>query len=114
MVSVPDFEGLARYFLDPQLTTEQRFHVMRIIFGGQIDPHDFHAVGFTFEFLTDYLTHAGFSDIQRVDAFGLFKDTSTLKLGGVTASVNVTARKATGPRLSVSGLKPATSFLRKS
>lgn len=113
MVSVPDFEGLARYFLEPQHTMEQRFHIMRIIFGGQIDEHDFHAVGFTLEFLTDYLAHAGFSDIRRVEGFGLFKDTSTLMLGGVAASLNVMARKPTGPRVAASGPKPVTSFLRK-
>jgi len=93
MISVPDFELLCRIFLQPNLGTQQRFHVMRIIFGGQLDQFDFHAVGLTMEFLTIYLTNAGFVDIKRVDQFRLFNDGSSLKLGEVPISLNVAASK---------------------
>jgi predicted SAM-dependent methyltransferase len=92
-VSVPDFEALCRLFLDTRLDASMRFHVMRIIFGGQMDPYDVHKVGLTEEFLADFLTTAGFRDISRVEGFGLFEDTSTLALGGIPVSLNVQAVK---------------------
>jgi predicted SAM-dependent methyltransferase len=92
-VSVPDFEALCRLFLDPRLDAAMRFHVMRIIFGGQMNPYDFHKAGLTEEFLTDFLTTAGFRDIRRVGEFGLFDDTSGLKLGGIPVSLNMQAAK---------------------
>jgi len=92
-VSVPDFEALCRLFLDPRLNAATRFHVMRVIFGGQMDPYDFHKAGLTEEFLTDFLTTAGFRDIRRVADFGLFDDTSVLKLGSIPISLNLQALK---------------------
>ena len=92
-VSVPDLEALCRLFLHPKLDMTARFHVMRIMFGGQTDPHDLHKVGLTEEFLRDYLQVAGFRDIARVDNLGLFDDTSELRLGGVPISLNMRAVK---------------------
>lgn len=92
-ISVPDLETLCRLFLHPDLDMEGRFHIMRMIFGGQTDPHDFHKVGLTYGFLEDYLRVAGFREIERVADFGLFDDTSTLRLGGVPISLNVQAVK---------------------
>ena len=92
-ISVPDFEVLCRVFLQPQLNMEQRYTVMRIVFGGQTDPYDYHKAGMTFEFLTDYLLVAGFAQIERVDGHGLFQDSSTLDLGGIPISLNVVACK---------------------
>ena len=92
-VSVPDFEALCRLFLDPRLDATMRFHVMRIIFGGQTDPYDFHKAGLTEEFLTDFLKTAGFRDIRRVEGFGLFDDASGLKLGSIPVSLNLQAVK---------------------
>ena len=92
-ISVPDLETLCRVFLHPQADIHARFQVMRILFGGQTDPHDFHKSGLTYEFLRDYLSVAGFREIRRVESFGLFEDTSTLELGGVAVSVNVEAVK---------------------
>jgi predicted SAM-dependent methyltransferase len=45
-VSVPDLDTLARLFVDRSLLSGQdRFLVMRMIFGGHIDKHDYHLVG---------------------------------------------------------------------
>jgi predicted SAM-dependent methyltransferase len=93
MVSVPDFHTLCRLFLHHELTSEERFHVMRIIFGGQMAPYDFHSVGLTLEFLGSYLNDAGFVNIERVEGFGLFQDSSVTKFGNIAISLNVTARK---------------------
>ena len=92
-LSVPDLETLCRLFLHPKLDMASRFHVMRVMFGGQMDPHDFHKAGMTEEFMTDYLQVAGFTAIERVESFDLVADTSTLKLAGVAVSLNMQAIK---------------------
>src|SRR6185436_2340166 len=92
-ISVPDFEVLCRLFLDSRLTLAHRFHIMRMAFGGQNDPFDFHGVGLTFEFLDDYLRSAGFSRVERVSEFGLFEDSSSLKFAESPISLNVVAYK---------------------
>jgi len=92
-VSVPDLEALCRPFLHPELEPEARFHVMRMMFGGQTDARDFHKVGLTCAFLEDYLRIAGVRGIERVDAFGLFEDTSNLRFSGVPVSLNMQAVK---------------------
>jgi predicted SAM-dependent methyltransferase len=93
MASVPDFHLLCRLFLADGLATQQRFEIMRMIFGGQMDPHDLHKVGLTHEFLDSYLRHAGFVSVERVASFDLFADSSQIKIGGHLISLNVIARK---------------------
>lgn len=93
MISVPDFDILARMFTAPVLDINQRFQVMRMAFGGAVDEHDVHRTGFTFEFLESFLKIARFTNIQRVEQFGLFQDASAIKLYGVHISLNVTAQK---------------------
>ncbi|MEM9682644.1 MAG: methyltransferase domain-containing protein [Pseudomonadota bacterium] len=92
-ISVPDLETLCRLLVDDRIDLEGRFHVMRIMFGGQADPYDFHKVGLTHDFLVDYLTIAGFRNIEKVDDFGLFDDTSRLTLNGIPVSLNLQAKK---------------------
>jgi predicted SAM-dependent methyltransferase len=91
--SVPDLEELCRLFLDPKLDREQRFHVMRMMFGGQTDEFDFHYIGLTHEFMLEYFSAAGFSNVKRVASFGLFHDTSEYKPYGSPISLNLIARK---------------------
>jgi len=93
MISVPDLDTLCRLFVHPQLTPENRFEVMRMMFGGQLDAHDFHYVGFDWHILNSYLGKAGFERVARVKEFGLFEDTSAMKVSGVPISLNVNARK---------------------
>lgn len=94
-VSVPDLDMLARLFLDRTLLTAQdRFLVMRMIFGGHIDKYDYHLAGLNEEFLTSYLHAAGFVGIRRVADFGLFDDTSSLELKTIPISLNMIAMKA--------------------
>lgn len=97
-VSVPDLDVLARLFVDRTLLSVQdRFLVMRMIFGGHIDKYDYHLVGLNEEFLTGYLQAAGFIGMRRVTDFGLFQDTSCLKLKEVPISLNMVAIKARSP-----------------
>jgi predicted SAM-dependent methyltransferase len=94
-VSVPDLDVLARLFLDRTLLSGQdRFLVMRMIFGGHMDKYDYHLVGLNEEFLTGYFHAAGFIDIRRVSEFGLFDDTSRMKVKTIPISLNMTAVKA--------------------
>jgi predicted SAM-dependent methyltransferase len=93
MFSVPDLQTLCKLFLDPKLDVQQRFHVMRMILGGQMDAYDYHKVGFTEEFARQYLRFAGFAEVRRVAGFGLFDDTSELKFMGVPISLNIEAVK---------------------
>jgi len=93
-VSVPDFELLCKIFIQPTLNAEQRFLVMNMIFGGQLDQHDFHKAGITWEFISAYLKRAGFSSWRRVGEFGIFEnDCSSIRLGNQLISLNVEATK---------------------
>jgi predicted SAM-dependent methyltransferase len=93
MFSVPDLQTLCRLFLEPALDAGQRFQVMRMMFGGQMDAHDFHRIGLTEEFALIYLRQAGFRSARRVASFGLFDDTSSKDFLGVPISLNVEAVK---------------------
>ena len=94
-ISVPDLDVLSRLFIDKnRLTLDERFLVMRMIFGGHCDDYDYHYVGFNYEFLYDYLINAGFGSVEKVDEFYIFKDTSSLKFKGEFISLNVIANKS--------------------
>jgi len=76
-VSVPDLEVLASLFLQKdKLTINERFHVMRMIFGGHVDRYDYHLAGLDVDFLAAFLQEAGFVNLRRMSSFGLFEDTS--------------------------------------
>ena len=92
-VSVPDLDTLCRLFVLPELKAQERFHIMRMLFGGQMDEHDFHKTGLTWEILQAFLSGAGFISIRRAEEFGLFEDASSLRFHGHLISLNVEARK---------------------
>jgi protein O-GlcNAc transferase len=91
--SAPDLDTLCRLFIDPKLTGSERYHVMRMMFGGQTDDFDIHLIGLTHEFMLDYLEEAGFSNVKRVESFDIFEDTSAYKPYGASISLNLTAVK---------------------
>jgi len=98
MISVPDLDILARLFLDrDRLNVNERFLVMRMIFGGHMDRHDYHLAGLNEEFLAFFLKSAGFVNLRRVGAFGLFEDSSCIEMQGVAISLNMTAEKPGAP-----------------
>jgi predicted SAM-dependent methyltransferase len=92
-VSVPDLDTLCRMFLNPRATSEERFHIQRMMFGGQSDRFDYHYVGLNAELLTLYLLGAGFRAAVRVPEFNLFVDTSTLRYNGALISLNIVATR---------------------
>lgn len=94
MVSVPDLEALCELYLQRNsLGSGDRFSIMRMMFGGQLDQYDFHFVGLDEGLLVSFLADAGFADIQRVNDFGLFVDSSTLNFAGRPISLNLQAWK---------------------
>jgi predicted SAM-dependent methyltransferase len=93
MVSVPDLDVLCRLFISPLAPDEAKWHAMRMIFGGQIDPYDYHYIGFNERFLVRFLADAGFSGVRRVKSLGVFQDTSDLQMYGVPISLNLVATK---------------------
>lgn len=101
MVSVPDLDILAELFCrKADFSADERFLLMRMMFGGQVDQYDFHHVGLNQEFLFSYLSKAGFAGMERVATFGLFDDASTLLFNGHAISLNILAFKpgADSPR----------------
>lgn len=92
-ISVPDMDALCQLFSTPSLSLNERFGVIKMIFGGHVDEHDYHKVGFNFPILAYFLKEAGFSEIVRVTELGIFGDTSRIVVHGVPISLNVTARK---------------------
>lgn len=94
LISVPDLDILAALFISKgELNMDERFHVMRIIFGGHLDKYDYHVTGLNEEFLTTFLKFAGYVNIRRVPEFGLFRDSSIVTVKGVPISLNMIAEK---------------------
>lgn len=93
MVSVPNLGVLCQLFIADGLSTDQRYQLMRMMFGGQIDPFDYHKVGLIEEFLVKFFTDAGFSSWERVEEFSIFDDASSMRLGGHLISLNMIATK---------------------
>lgn len=93
LISVPDLEVLCALYLEAEKLPEQRHHVMRMMYGGQTDAHDFHYIGYDFHLMSGLLKAAGFSEVQRVETLGLFNDTSNYICYGRAISLNVIATK---------------------
>lgn len=94
-LSVPDLDILAHLLLQRhQFDVNQRFQIMRMIFGGHLDAYDHHRVGLNQDFISAYLARAGFERLQRVNRHGLFDDTSDTVVAGTPISLNVKAFKA--------------------
>lgn len=93
-VAVPNLEVLCQAMIHPETTTEGQFHLQRMIYGGHIDAYDYHHAGFTPGLLASYLHGVGFHHVAQVESFGLFMDTSELRVGPFPISLNVIATKA--------------------
>ncbi|MBC7939854.1 MAG: methyltransferase domain-containing protein [Chitinophagaceae bacterium] len=93
-LSVPDLDILAHLLLQRQaLDVNQRFQVMRMIFGGHLHAHDHHRVGLNQDFMAVFLDRAGFERLQRVTRHAIFADTSDTVVAGTPISLNLNAYK---------------------
>lgn len=100
-VSVPDLDVLSGMILDKKkFSVEERFFVMRMMFGGHVDQYDYHVTGLNEDFLGMFLNSAGYINIKKVGGFDLFNDTSSMVYKGVPISLNLTATKPLIERLS--------------
>ena len=94
LISVPNLDVLCYVFTHPDVTTfDDKYQLMRVMFGGHMDEHDYHQTGFFPELLTWCLASAGFDNIAIVDTFGIFKDASEINCAGLPVSLNVCAYK---------------------
>ena len=94
LVSVPDLDVLASLFLDKaSFDGDERYYIMRVIFGGHCDKYDYHMVGLNEEFIGAFLRDAGFVNFRRVAEFDIFDDTSNTRIGDTLISLNVIAEK---------------------
>lgn len=80
-VAVPDFERIARQYLDGR-----QINVEGFLMGGQVDENDFHKAVFDEESLTDALLSVGLTDIRRWDA-------ETADCSALEISLNLCATK---------------------
>jgi predicted SAM-dependent methyltransferase len=92
-VAVPDIGTVARMLDSPYLSTVGVHHLLKLIYGGQVDEHDIHRAGFVQETLEQLLEQAGFFEIKRVASFGMFQDCSEIQFFGVPVSLNLEAHK---------------------
>jgi predicted SAM-dependent methyltransferase len=88
-VSVPDLEILCKIYVHLNITAQGRFHIMRMMFGGRTTPYDIHYSGLDTQMLGTY----GFGELERVEKFGVFNDTSELRFSETLISLNMVARK---------------------
>ena len=96
-LSAPDMEMLCKWFtMWERFTFQERFQIMRTMFGGHVGQYDYHYVGLYFEILNSFLTEAGFQKVLKVKYFSIFDDASRLCLEGIPISVNVIAFKDCG------------------
>lgn len=93
MISVPDIQTLCWLYSQPKIDVMSRFHIMRMMFGGQVNEYDVHKVGFDFDTLAMYLNEVGFTGYKRAPEFNLFNDCSTISYLGYSISLNVIATK---------------------
>jgi predicted SAM-dependent methyltransferase len=93
MVAVPDLEILSKMLVLPNLKLDQKFEIMKMMFGGQENAHGFHRTGFFPDLLALYIARAGFTEIQRVPNFDLFDDFSRHRYMDIAISLNVRALK---------------------
>lgn len=93
LVSVPDWDILCHLFINPLASPPMKWHAIRMILGGQVDEYDYHYVGFNLQILHDFLMNAEYSQVDRVESFGIFDDTSDYQPYGFPISLNVIATR---------------------
>jgi predicted O-linked N-acetylglucosamine transferase (SPINDLY family)/predicted SAM-dependent methyltransferase len=92
-ISVPDMDKLFSLFINNSLNANQKFDIIRMIFGGHVNQHDYHKIGFNKEILSAFLIDTGFKKNEIVERFGIFNDTSDFQYEGVAISLNIIAEK---------------------
>jgi protein O-GlcNAc transferase len=92
-LAVPDMETLSGFFADPSVGPPRKFQIMREMFGLQQSDHDFNRTGLSFDLLLAYLGDVGFSNVDHVESFGMFSDSSEKRIDDVLVSLNLRVTK---------------------
>ena len=85
-LSVPNLDRLCELFLDKTLPFDDRVQVMRMIYGGHTNEHNYHYVGFDKDLLLSVFAEAGYKKVWHIKNFGIFDDSS---LGNWQASKKI-------------------------
>eukprot|EP00606_Chrysophyceae_sp_TOSAG23-5_P000023 GSChrysophyteH2.ASY1.ANO1.447.1 assembled CDS len=107
MISVPDLTTLFQMYLRPGITLEEKWLLTRVIYGAQTDEYDYHKVGFSQDILQYFLENPfqgeehkdkasnrrAFCNVDRVDSFQLFADSSEIEMQGHKISLNLAASR---------------------
>jgi hypothetical protein len=94
-------------YLRPGITLEEKWLLTRVIYGAQTDEYDYHKVGFSQDILQYFLENPfqgeehkdkasngrAFCNIDRVDSFQLFADSSEIEMQGHKISLNLAASR---------------------
>jgi hypothetical protein len=87
-------------YLDRNMTLQDRWYLVNVLFGGQQNPLDYHYFGYSEDILSFFLKQFGFCQIKRVGPFnmgfhdqnGIFADSSDIVFRGYLLSLNIVAR----------------------
>lgn len=91
--SVPDMDSLCTLFTSKNITFQEQYLIMRMIFGGHVDQYDYHLIGLNQDLLEFYLKISGFINFKKVENFNLFSDASSLCINGQPISINIISEK---------------------
>ena len=93
-ISVPNMDVLCALFLDKKnVPIGDRLKIMKVIYGGHGNEHDYHYAGYDWEMMQAVLRDTGFTKAHKVDYFNMFNDTSQAQYRGVSISLNIIAEK---------------------
>lgn len=93
-LSVPNLDVLSSLFLDKEkYSPQERVKFIQMIYGGHVDEHDVHNIGFDRDILVELIRYGGFAKCEIVHKLGIFEDCSLIEVGDQLISLNVIAHK---------------------
>jgi len=93
-LSVPDLDVISRLFLDKEkYKPQERIKFIQMMYGGHVDEHDIHQIGFDRDILVEMVRQAGFAKCDVVKELGIFNDCSKIKVDGQLISLNLIVHK---------------------
>uniref|UniRef100_A0A6M3XKF5 Putative methyltransferase n=1 Tax=viral metagenome TaxID=1070528 RepID=A0A6M3XKF5_9ZZZZ len=93
-LSVPNLDVIFKLFLDKEkFNKQERIKFIQMVYGGHVDNHDIHNVGFDRDIILDMIRQAGFAKCEFVKELGIFNDCSKIEVDGQLISLNLIAHK---------------------
>ncbi len=91
--SVPDLYKMSRLVCHPDVTPQQQFTLMRLMYSDHICHSASNKAAFTIEFAADFARRAGFSEVRAVSSFDQFRAESICAPFGQNLMLNIEALK---------------------